>query len=369
MQNPRTCFVCVSPFQVMTAINVVLHCGIKADIYIATWFKTAKILCKRLKQKNIFMHTILVDTTRIDCFRDSKIKILPYLCTIRNYLCIDNIVSHFILGGTQYETLYIPGEFSIGRLMRLYLCKKGYDTKIIYMDEGESSYDKARLIEPMWADNILQRLLFGDGSVLRNRTLFLYSPRLYNMINPSSSNEIHSLPQLTQDDNVKQLINEIFDFRPQDSFSQDVIILDVLKENLPLCERHKRERIYTMFVNKVGANNIIIKRHPRDRNPLQHNIRIIERSDLPFEIFLMNMDIKNKILVSINSTAITTPKLIFNHETSTVYLGKLVCTRHSTSAMSNTYFECCKKLYSNQGKFFIPNTIKELEQYLIKSYI
>ena len=362
----EACFVCSTPFQVLTSMNLVLHYKMKADLYIVPQFSNANILSGKIRKHNIFLRTVLVDTGAIEQYKKHKKKLFVHIGIAKNYINIDKIVPGILVPDTSYKKLYVSSKVNIGRLISLFFIKHRMETEVIYIDDGESSYDNPSLIKPSATDALLRRFLFGRKTSAINKML-LYSPPLYKRLNPNSKASVDSLPYIKKDENTRSLFNEIFGFNSKENIIRNkVILLDIIRnENLMPGEDKKMEEVYALIFRELGSDNIIIKRHPRDKAKKLNKVHYYNNNDAPFEVVLMNMDVNQKILITVNSTAVVMPKMLFNQEPIVIYLGNLIQTRLSKIADTIKFYSTVKELYADPKRFFMPDSIQELNDYLV----
>ncbi|MBR6081595.1 MAG: hypothetical protein IKP62_01565 [Salinivirgaceae bacterium] len=368
MPNVDSCFVCTTPYQVMAATNYVTEGNVVADIYIVPQFNNARYIADNIRTLNLFRNVVFVDTSAIEKYKKRKLRLFLHFGILINYLRIKSLVPQFHIPNIIYNKLYVSSKANIGRLMKLYYIKKKYCFDTIYFDDGESSYDNGNIINPTKLDYFLQRLLFGKKAVESKGLLLLYSPQLFKLLNPDSTLNVEPLPLINHEDKNRLLFNKIFDFSVGDCIKEKVIILDILKdENLLKGESEKIGFMYEMLIAKFGVDNTIIKRHPRDKTNETKQYKYYKNYTIPFELLLLNMELQNKLLVTVSSTAITIPKLLFGQEPKVIYLGNLVKTKQGNIANKKGYYEACRKMYNTPDYFMIPKTFEEFEQ-IIKNF-
>ena len=359
--NKVVCFICTTPFQIITAINITRHKELYADLYIVPQFSNAKELSNSISDADVFRKVIYVDTSQIEEYKKSKYKLFLHLGIAWNYLRISSVVKKFLLDDVTYSVIYVSSKANIGRLTALYYIKRGINFRTVFFDDGESSYDNEAITNPSKADQKLRRAIFGKEAVRPINELWLYSPSLFQKINPDSSVVVNQLPLIPQDDDTKLLYNKIFRVSSSDLISERAIILDIIKnENL---EGRKEDliAIYKIIADVFGSNQTIIKKHPRDKSQELETFKYYKKSEIPFEILLLNQDLSNKVLVTVSSTAITIPKLLFNVEPIVIYLGNLVKTKQARIGKATEYYEACKRTYDDPNRFIIPESIEDLK--------
>ncbi|WP_407370233.1 hypothetical protein, partial [Carnobacterium sp.] len=112
----------------------------------------------------------------------------------------------------------------------------------------------------------------------------------------------------------------------------------------------------------ISLEDIIVKLHPRTKNmELRNEIKEF-KSTMPFEIFNLNNSMKDKVLISVFSTACLNPKIMFNEEPIVILLFKLLDLSTMTNFNKTTYDIAynVKESYTSK-RFFIPETTEELE--------
>ena len=124
------------------------------------------------------------------------------------------------------------------------------------------------------------------------------------------------------------------------------------------------KNMVTLLQQKYGEG-FFVKLHPRDDLSLFPNIKKLN-SEIPWEFLLTFIrDASSIILVGLHSTALVTPKLLFNIEPKVIVLEKIW--RYWTEANEKNevervdlFFREFKQLYTDSSKVIIPSTEKEL---------
>lgn len=361
-----SCFVCTTPFQIITAINLTRQRKMAADLYVVPQFSGAVDLSESIARMEIFRHVIYVDTEQIEKYKRSKNKMVLHLGIAWNYLKISSVVSGFLLEDELYSKIYISSKANIGRLVTLYYIKKGIQFEIIYFDDGESSYDNEIITTPSNADFYLRRVLFGRKAIKPVSKFLLYSPVMFKELNPGSTVNIEQLPAIQQDYETRKIYNDIFNVQFDDLIAERVVILDIIKSENLISSEDELWNQYKCIADFFGQENTIIKKHPRDKSRVVDFFNYYRKNGIPFEIILLNQDLTDKVLVTVSSTAITVPKLLFNVEPIVIYLGNMIKTKQGKSGKVLEYYRACKKLYKNPDRFIIPESVDDLKDSLLK---
>ena len=357
-----SCFFCTTPFQIISAILLTSEIGIDSDLYIVPQFKTASELASAIASEKIFRNVCVVDTDKFEGYKRSRTKLGLYWGIIRNYIEVDGIVDDFLLENRDYKHLYISSKANVGRLVSLYYYKKKRLPQIHYIDDGESSYDNKKIIEASKADRVIRLLVFGVGvNEISEVDRYLFSPELYSLINPDSTARIFPMPEITN--KVKELILRVFDISKENLVTEPVLIVDILKsENMVGSESEKLIWLYKDIIEQFGKENVVIKKHPRDRATDLDIAKYYTDYSIPLEALCIASDFQYKILISAGSTAIVLPKILFGAEPIVILLNKLVTTKQYEISKAEQYYEMCRSIYSDKTRFIIPNSIEEFRE-------
>ena len=355
-----SCFVCTTPFQIIGSVSIVMSEGILADLYVVPQFNDAEKMADRIREQKIFRKVIFVNTDTIEAYKRSGSKLRKAAGIVANYINVRPVVESIIDKDAEYSHLYISSKANIGRLFRLYFIRTRLDVQVTYIDDGESSYDNKMLITPSRSDYYIQLLLFGRKAVDYSYSLKLFSPELYHELNPDSEIPVSKLPAIEKNAETVRIFNSIFNVSEDDFIDERVVILDILKSNLLPGEADKLDRIYGSIIDAFGADNVVIKKHPRDASPANPGWKYYAKKNVPFEIFSLNTDISDKILITVSSTAVTMPKLLFDSEPTVIYLGALVDTVQGSIDKSRRYYEKIGEIYRDKSRFLIPQSVDEL---------
>lgn len=191
---------------------------------------------------------------------------------------------------------------------------------------------------------------------LDHECLYLLAP---DMFIGNSSVKIKKIPEFNESylQSLKEDFSEYSGYKDEmgktflwfsQSMYDDSKILEILK-------RYKDDVLYC----------------PHPRYPVESDLFQISRKKQIWEIKALSMnEIDNTCLVSINSTALFNPKLLFNEEPYIIFVYKLVKLFYDWSLFEDV-IKLFKQKYKDQSKIMIPETISEFEKCLesVKSRI
>lgn len=117
----------------------------------------------------------------------------------------------------------------------------------------------------------------------------------------------------------------------------------------------------------ISKDNIYIKLHPGSLSPkrfIDQGYKILDFGDIPWEILIAFIELENVILAGISTTAIITPKLIYDMEPRVILLHK--CVFDNKKYKNSEFFDLIAASYKKSNKFIQPacreNIKTELEK-------
>lgn len=248
--------------------------------------------------------------------------------------------------------------------------------KLYFIEEGIGTYTKQEyLFGNMTTLNLIKFILLRRKSTVNKGIFRLLVP---NYLKNKHVKFVEKY-SLSTSSKFKELLIELFDCE------QDVVKLNGSRIIY-------FEQIFNMendFINKNNFNekeellkkiilsnqNGIIKGHPR-YSKVKNDKYPACISMVPWEAIMTAIDINNKILVSIFSTSIVTPKIMQNKEPMVICLAKvfekelkLTLPKDRYNDIDNliNFFSYIKSTYNDPNRFMIPSSIDELEHIIKKT--
>ena len=369
MRILNACFFCTTPFQILSAVNISLMNNEKADIYIGAHFPQAIEYASRLEKIGIFEKVIIIDEEKIHKkYLKNNRGFFNHLEIAKSYLHINEIAKMILVEDTHYEKAYTSSSrIYVGRMVQLYFLKNRINTEFIYFDDGEGSYYNKITYSFRFLDILVRIILLGTRglkSVVQKKKILLYSPELYKKLNPSSNAEVFTIKPFSAGEGLQTYVNDIFAISEKKLIGESVIIMDTVKtefiaDHLELC--------YELVVEHFGVDNVVIKKHPRDTSISDRTYKYYCEYSIPFEALSLNLDMENKVVIALSSTATVMPKIIFNQEPYIVMLYELINIKNEskrTKKQRELFYKQCKAMYNDKGKFNIPKSCVEFENVL-----
>lgn len=367
MENDiRACYFCTTPYQIIGAISLAEDRKEKADLYIVGQFSSFKTIAKKIQQQNIFHNIITINESDVlGTVKTQKNKIIKKFQMFTYYLKIKKIGEEIVGKDKSYHKMYFSSQAFIIRLVYFYFLNYRNPMEFIRFDDGVGSYYNNNLFETKSIDKFLRRILFGNKAISFNYDLLLYMPELARKSQNESSVSLRPMPRISSGESSIKSLNAIFDYTEKDDIKENVIIYDTMKEAV-YGEKGARylEDLYEIIGNALQNQNVIIKSHPRSQDRTVNNIKQYGNHVIPSEVLYLNMEMENKVLITSNSTAVVTPKLLLGKEPTIILLYKIMNKVSEVHKDEDDFFQRFKNTYHDKHKFFIPENLEELNNIL-----
>jgi len=281
---------------------------------------------------------------------------------VANYLKLGSIVRG-LTGDAAYRKIYISSQANIGRLISLYYLKRG--AEIIYFDDGEGSYDDNKIYEAKGIDRVIRRILFGRKSLRLSEKRKLYCPELFKKTFGDCF-ELERIPNWAGNAGLLKKINEICGYTDDARIRQKYILLDTIpEESFDQSGQEIYEKLVRICIDTLGEQ-LIVKKHPRDKRTTEHSCQIYPYGAIPFEVICANSDIQNKVLICSGSSAVLMPKLLFDSEPTVILLHHMTGARLADTDKRETIIRYVKEMYCDQSRFIVPETPEAFAEALNK---
>jgi len=358
-------FFCDSPFEVFTSIHMVIHDGIESDIYILDSFRDASRLIDKLNENPVFRKSIIINSKNLYRKEKSlrKKSLISSAGTFTTYFNVDKIVEQYIDTNVKYKTMFFTCNQLSFRLARFYFIKKGYETEFIFFDEGSGSYD-GHFERVKFSDRFFRTLLFGKKSSNRNLKFYLYQPELYCDYN-NNKNRLYTIPKVDNRDlDNLDIYKNVFNVSPY-SKDRKCIFFDSLREEICTSKYalDKLSEWFDLVEDAIGTDGMYVKSHPRAYGLYPHRCQEYATTS-PMEINYMTMDLDNMCLVSLISTAVISPKMIYGKEPYVILLCNVDHKVYNPRPELLDFYNNIRRLYKDPSRFMIPENEGELRNCL-----
>lgn len=356
MSKEKQLFVCNSVYQILVALwlKYVYHMDDKSDLIISDHMNDATKLVNRIKQMRLFDNVYFVKSLDFAKFKTK----LSRKQQVKASLFPNNMLKKFVKLQCRYDELYIANVDFFSQLLFDALRHKNSNTKLTIYEDGLFTY--SRLYEKDYQStcipvtNILKQ--FIHSFIYQKTTIYGNVSRLL-LFNPDNLMwhphfKIESINKIQREDlEFRKICNFVF------SYSDDVDMYD--KKYIFMEESFSAEgaelndvEVLNQLAKRVGKENIMVKIHPR--NPENRFAKLGYKTNMntsiPWEVILMNLDISHKVLITVSSSSILNPILIFGQKVKAYSIYKCVDHEHcNCRLLSGEMWEAAKLLFEKYG--------------------
>ena len=364
MNSVDAMYLCTTPFQIMSAISLVINMNETADIYIDPQFSNAQEYASRLKELRLFRNVVVLSNIGITKRMRNSGKVMRSAIITGLYLWSKSFCGKFLIKDTYYNKMYISNNGFYANILKVYFGKHKIDTEVIYFDDGEGSYDNERVFNESRNNDRLKKLL-GIKKEERSLIRFLYFPFLYKALNSDSKDIIKQLPFWDSNKRVEESI--IYIFGKAEPISEKYIILDTMPyEWMDAVEAEEYIELIKHICDQAGIDQVCIKKHPRDKASYGEEYKEYSGRSTPFECICLSTNMENKVLITLSSTAVLTPKMLFDQEPYIILLYKLFSLKSANDERRDRLYYNIANNYNKSERVMIPETFEELSDILIK---
>lgn len=356
-------FICSTKYQLFNCINII-HNTYSEDknniIIIYLNEKLSKELYLLSCKSKVFSSVVLFKISTPNYKKKSSIQFVKYyINVILKIIFSKNIVK---IRNKKVDNIFITFTDVFSKIIAYEFIKK-YNANLFFYEDGLASYYNIISINPYNKKNTLLKLRFGFYLFDRCQGIYLYEPK-YLISNPFNITVL-KIPKLHSNGSYEKKLYHFMsldkDYKDKDKDSIYIFFdgYSNIKEYNDLSIK-----LIELISNKLNKT-LYIKYHP-SKNTVTYNIKntnVYENND-SIEIENLIYSKRNQVLISVISTACITPKLIFNEEPTVILLYKLFNNYEYVWGEINKIFDIIKNSYTDQSKFFVPETVAELMEFL-----
>lgn len=371
-------FLVLTNLQFINIINIksTLYSNEKADLYVNLSNRISKEFMDTVQKSNLFSNIHILNAT--NTIKNVDFTKMFDISSIIGVFQEKNIYKTYFnqLSENKYSKIFIPHGFVPSRYFVLNLLSINPQMSIALFEEGTGSYC---LTKKQLCSNFSPRIkskIWHLYLSLRHPRLtckfrkitdeiYLYQPQLYidqNNLRPKK------IPLINSNNTICWNLLITHSLSNAHASYNERSIVYFLQEQLTNKAQLSIMMVYLSILNEImGSANIIIKKHPGLSNMddtilnMDSNIYIDENVYI-FESLFTHEYMKNKILISKESSAVITPKIMFGYEPYVIFTYKLY---------PDYYLKNCNRLnqlslnlidlYSDKTRIYIPNSVDEFK--------
>lgn len=301
-----SCMICETPYGILNCVNFAYHKNAEEafDLYVGDNFKNSQKLAERLKESGLFAHvwTYRKEPEPMPFKEKVDRKYFP-----EKYLC-------FVVGDETwqlpaYEKVYLTSATRIPTCMIL-ACKKA---EVYYIEDGLRSYVDDIYVEPIsMAEKMFHRIMGRNHQRVIPKVVYLNN---VGICAEDAAYEVCSLPGLVpEDQTLVKLLYQIFDYSVSGQYADKKIIYlaQPMEKDLKLQGIDKIEQDIEWVLSFFG-DCLLYRPHPR-QGQVKDKAFPLDREGKMWELVCMNEISDETILIGSFSTALFTPKLLYDKE-------------------------------------------------------
>lgn len=219
----------------------------------------------------------------------------------------------------DYTDVYMANAWALHKLVYYSLVQKECRPAIHLYEDGTATY--AMDLYASYATEGIDHEFYQQAEYKRNLVeLMLYQPTLFTGKVPCA---VNSLPVVDRrNERLQKMCQLVFDHAelPNEKY---IFFEEASAQDLYPCNDFE---LFEMIAHCVGKDNIIVKRHPRNRTDrfTPAGYKVMPHQTVPWEVCLLQNPVLDKVLITITSGACMTPKLIFGEAVDSIHLVRML---------------------------------------------
>ena len=313
-------FICATAYQLLNALIITTQERLNADLMIT--HRNMSRICdvNELKSSGVFRKVYswyeLTDSVTRNGVKSEADDLHGKLNKLVLYMRKKAIYESLPNREEEYNRVFIGYDEIPSEYIFWWFEKKG--ASIHLYDDGTYTY-KCFEIDPPVYKKLISWILFKDQ--LLNKCKDVWA-RNVEAISTGKRKDICIHEIKLENEEIHALVSKIFkgSFDPN-QFNTPIIFLDQYFTD-EICDTLQKQTV-SLITKEFGSKAITVKLHPStDGDKYEPKVAVI-KTKVPFELFVDSIDIENKILIALYSTACFTPKLVFDREPLVLFLDKL----------------------------------------------
>ena len=356
----RRLFICQTPYQIIVSLCVLIQkneSNNMVDFLLTNTFNGYAKIADKIKSMGLAdnVYTIKMKTSS-KC--PQALYTYPYVINFGGF-----IFSQLRKRLPKYDELYFWNCNSFCASAQGYFYKCNPDIKIYLFEEGYSCYFAFRsIVKPesvMKITNKKNSVMYGISHD-DVEGIYLFRPDL------ALDHSIKTLEidrHIPKSSDFREMIVELFDaHEAAKRYDRKYILF----EGFP--EGYDDSHIFEKIIEKVGKDNVIVKLHPRQPRDRfsKLGIKTLGADGVPWEAVLCARDFSENVMISVGSSALISPILIFGEFADEFLLFRFIDT--GIDYFSDKYDKFWNQIEkkNNQRGLHLPKTEKEFWNILSK---
>jgi hypothetical protein len=358
-------FIVATPLQLFNSLNILYnnHPGMEADFFVMGFAVNLRQYMVHFEQGEKIHAVYYID----------KLCSKGKMGVIKDYLFPEKAIKE-AWNGKVYSDLYTTWVGNRSSLIFTKLRRSNKKMHLHFYEEGIGIYIQDICNLWNWKLEIFYKIFGFKRDKPYVEDVLAYRPEIiYKEI------EQKATPIRVIDNNDEQLVsmfNKAFAFDGKVCYTQKVLYLencfykDQADPRFPIFSSLDQVSMLHRLEGIIGKTNLIIRKHPITTGTLyeDNGFTIDTLSNIPWELILLNASFNDKILITIMSTAVLSPKMMFNEEPWIIVLAKAYHNEFKNkepwaNELWRPEFEALilqvKAIYSEPSKIIVPTCFKD----------
>lgn len=363
----RIAFLCRTPIHVFRTIQLKrqLLKREEADVYLFDTFPESGQVARRLRETGMFANVYEI--------AEASYLVPGKASDLRTCLKLSDFSQ--LLEEQDYDQLFgfnIYGAFNDLAVTRL----KKHNPKLIFhmVEDGPSIYHIERR-KPKTKAYLYPLLGLQDAT--EHIDFWWFSCPKW--MEPFGTGEKRQLPTVNKKDvGLVEAVNHVFGYREVPQLKQArLLFMEECYRNDGLLPQDLDAALFDSIRRQFPEEECLVKLHPRSReNRFADTFPVMPQTAVPWEVYALNENLENKILISLSCATMISSKLLFDEEPCSLLLYPVLEQQIRDKATGRPYFtserkqklELQRTLYRNPQRFRIAQTQEEGQQ-ILQSWI
>ena len=338
----RALFLVNTPYQLMVAVNLAktVYAECENDVIVSDRIAGYEDLTKRLDKEEVFGKVYRIQLNNICPQFEKKTAIKNVL--INPFVYLTKQYDFFLFANLNYDVSCVYRVLrKNNRYIKLFMFEDGFASYSFYYRDMLAMYQakgKEVFKRPVhYVMNCAFRHLEG---------IYVFEP---NFMSYKPSFPVIRMKNIdASEKELVNLYNRIFDYNPNvDRYDKRVIFFEesYYADGFDIDDIGEVEKIASI----VGKDNIFIKIHPRNpKNRFKElGYATNQNTAIPWEVIAMNLDLTNKVLMSIASVSVFVPTTMLGKKYKGILLMKNIKNDSALKKNITNLYETICELYDN----------------------
>lgn len=315
-------YYCTTPFQIIVALDIHVNGSFRksetdhSTIVIVDIFKDSKVIAERLSDEHIFDEVFVV---KEEAHKSKKGACAKYTQIAKDTLLPKTLIRYQFgqnakdIINRKYDVI-ISSVFChpVAALLTI-----NPESDFVMMDDGLASYYGD------WTSRIrsksylrLLRVRNKGRDISKPSSLYVMRKELCKS---TVAKTIIQLPAI--DDQLLKIARRVFGVDESASIYKERIIL-LSQPNMDETTKNVFEKVLDFLED--DREDVIVRTHPRERNFSLYQSFSVDHAGIMWELLVDTDSIEEKLLITSYSTAVFTPKLLYDREPWIVFLYKMI---------------------------------------------